>query len=83
MVVPREFPISTAHPRELIDDLVESLALDELHGVIGRLAVLAHLEDRHDVGVVQPRRGPGLALEPLELLGVGPPGGGEATWPRP
>ena len=59
-----------AEPCQLVDDLVEPLALDELHGVIGRLAVLADLEDRHDVGVVQPRRRLRLAAEPLQRLGV-------------
>ena len=29
-----------------------------------------HAEDRHDVGVVQPRRGPGLAVEPQQLPGM-------------
>ena len=33
----------------------------------------ADAEDRHDVGVVQPRRGLGLAGEPGELGGVGQP----------
>ena len=33
--------------------------------------VLAHAEDRDDVGVVQPRRGPRLPLEPQHLLRVG------------
>ena len=33
--------------------------------------VPAHAEDRHDVGVVQPRRRPRLPLEPQHLLGVG------------
>ena len=42
---------------------VEALAVDQLHGVVEVLAVLADVEDRHDVGVVQPRRRPRLALE--------------------
>ena len=56
--------------RQLVDDQLEPLALDELHGVEDDLAVLAHLEDRHDIGVVQPRRGPRLAAEPLQRLAV-------------
>ncbi len=32
--------------------------------------MLAHAEDRHDVGVVQLRGGAGLALEPAARLGV-------------
>ena len=51
--------------RSSCDDQVQALALDELHGIEADIAVLAHLEDRHDVGVVQPRRGAGLAAEPL------------------
>ena len=57
-------------PAQLVDDRVEPLALDELHGVEADLAVLADLEDRHDVGVVQPGRGPRLAAEPLQGLAV-------------
>ena len=67
---PRQASARVAQPRQLVDDLVEPLALDELHGVVGRLAVLADLEDRHDVGVVQPRRGLRLAAEPLQGLAV-------------
>ena len=33
--------------------------------------VPSHAEDRHDIGVVQPRRGPRLPLEAQYLLGVG------------
>ena len=58
-------PTVLAEPAELVDDLVEPLAPDELHGVIGYLAVPAHLEHWHDVGVVQPRRRLRLAAEPL------------------
>ena len=54
-----------AEPPQLGDDRVEPLTLDELHGVEADISVLAHLEDRHDVGVVQPGRGAGLAAEPL------------------
>ena len=44
---------------------VEPLALDELHGVEADVSILAHLVDRHDVGVVQSCGGAGLAAEPL------------------
>ena len=54
-----------AEPPQLGDDQVQALALDELHGIEADIAVLADLEDRHDVGVVQPGRGAGLAAEPL------------------
>ena len=66
-----------AEPPQLGDDLVEPLALDELHGVEADVAVLADLEDRHDVGVVQPRRGLRLAAEPLQGHRGRP-----TTWPR-
>ena len=59
-----------AKPLQLIQHGVEPLALDELHDVVRRLFLLAHAEDRHDVGVVQLGRGPGFALEPASLLGV-------------
>ena len=49
---------------------VQALALDVLHGVVVHPVVLADAEDRHDVGVVEHGRGAGLALEPLELVGV-------------
>jgi hypothetical protein len=50
---------------QLGDDGVEPLAVDELHGIVADFAILAHLVNRHDVGVVQPGRGAGLAAEPL------------------
>ena len=53
-------------PLDLAQDVVQALALDELHGVVVQALVLADAEDRHDVGVVQPGRGPGLAPEPLQ-----------------
>ncbi len=59
-------PPGIAQPRQLVDDLVEPLALDELHRVVGHLAVAADLVDRHDVGVVQPRRRLRLAAEPFQ-----------------
>ena len=52
---------------QLVEDGVQALALDELHGVVVDAVVLADAEDRHDVGVVQPGRGPGLAAEPLQV----------------
>jgi hypothetical protein len=50
----------------LPQQLVEPLAIDELHGVVGGAADLADVEDRHDVGVVQTRRRPRLTQEPLQ-----------------
>ena len=45
-------------------------APDELHDVVVDAFVLADAEDRHDVRVVQPGRGLGLAVEPEQDLGV-------------
>ena len=55
-------------PPHLFQDLVERLAGDELHHVVMHAALVAHTEDRHDVGVVQPGRRPGLTLEAPDLL---------------
>ena len=57
-------------PPQLVDDQVEPLALDELHGVVADVAVLADLEDRHDVGVVELRRRPRLAAEAGQRLEI-------------
>ena len=45
---------------QLGDHGVQALSLDELHGVEADVTIVADLEDRHDIGVVQswPRRGP-------------------------
>ena len=50
---------------QLGNDRIEPQAIDELHGIEADIPVLADLMDRHDVGVVQPGRGAGLAAEPL------------------
>ena len=63
--VPVGLRIAGTKPPELIDDLVEPLALDQLHGVEGKVALPPHLEHRDDIGVVQPCRGAGLAAESL------------------
>ena len=52
--------IAGTKPPELIDDLVEPLALDQLHGVEAKIALTPNLEDRDDIGMVQPCRGSGL-----------------------
>ena len=59
-----------AEPPQLVDDPVEALARDELHRIVEDLARLAHLEDRHDVGVMQPGRRPRLAMEPFHQRAV-------------
>jgi hypothetical protein len=44
--------------------------VDELHDVVVQAVLLADAEHRDDVGVVQPRRRPRLALEPPQVPGV-------------
>ena len=62
---------SPPQPAQFLQDGVEAHAGDELHDVVVMAVVPTHAEDRHDVGVVQPRRGPRLPLEAQHLLGVG------------
>src|SRR5262249_10893195 len=57
-------------PPQLVDHRVQALALDELHRVVADLTVLADLEDRHDIGVMQPGRGAGLAAAPLQSRAI-------------
>src|SRR5439155_25431640 len=45
---------------------IDSLALNELHRVVGQAASRADAEDWHNVTVVQPRRRLCLALEALQ-----------------
>ena len=52
---------------QLVQDAIQALAPDELHGEVVHALVLADAEDRHDVGMVQPRRRPRLAAESLEV----------------
>ena len=54
-------------PAEIPDDGGERPALDELHGVVMHALLTAHRVDRHDVRVVEQRRGVRLELEPLPL----------------
>src|SRR5262249_17293587 len=60
----------TAEPPDLVQDRVEAQARDESHHVVVLPLRLAHAEDRHDVGVVQPRRRPRLAVEPEQVPGI-------------
>ena len=62
---------------QLADYRVQALAVDELHRVVSDVTVLAHVEDRHDVGMVQPGRGPGFAAEPGQRRAVA--AGGEGS----
>jgi hypothetical protein len=64
----------TAH---LVQHGVQSLAVNELHGVVMDALVFADAEHRHDVGMVQPGRRAGLAAEALELLGLHQRTGGQ------
>ena len=57
-------------PPQVLQHHVQPQTGDELHHEVVMPVLPAHAEDRHDVGVVQPRRRPGLALEPPHLLGV-------------
>ncbi len=58
-----------------MDEGGQAAAVDELHGVVVDSLLATDVEDGHDVRVVQLRRGLGLDLESLPLLGVD--GGGE------
>ena len=62
-------------PSQPVDEPVEALAVDELHGVVEQVAVRADAEDRHDIGVVQPARGACLAVEPRGRHGPADRGG--------
>ena len=62
--------LQALEPAQLADQGGQGLALDELHRVVMHAPLAADREDRHDVGVVQLRRGLGLDLEPLQLPGV-------------
>ena len=54
----------------IVQHVVERPAGDELHGEVMQPRLLSHAMDRHDVGVMQPRGRPRLALEPLEAAGI-------------
>jgi hypothetical protein len=62
-----------AQPPQIVEDLIQGMPLDELHGIVVHPLIFAHTVDRHDVGVVQPRRRAGLESEPLNLGGREPP----------
>jgi hypothetical protein len=53
--------------RQLVQDVVQALALDELHCEVVHALVLADAEDRHDVGMVQTCRRPRLTPEAFEV----------------
>ena len=65
-------PSGSARGRgSLLEHGVEPAAGDVLHDVEMPPLVLADAEDRHDVGVVQPAGGLGLAAEPGEVAVLG------------
>src|SRR5262245_38379633 len=53
-----------------MEDCGEAAALYKLHGVIVNALIATDAENRHDVRMVQLRRGLGLDLKSLALLGV-------------
>ena len=55
---------------QVLDDCCQRLALDVLHGVIVHAALAADAEHRHDVRVIQARRGLCFVLESLQLPGI-------------
>ena len=55
--------LGRSKPPDLVQHRVERQPPDELHDVEVNALVLADAEDRHDVGVVQPGGGLGLAVE--------------------
>ena len=56
-----------------LDAVLEGIALHQFHGDEGLAALLVDIVDGADVGMIQRRGGPGLALEALEgLLVIAP-----------
>ncbi len=53
---------------EILDDLVQALAMDKLHGVVVDASFLTSAEDRHDVRVVEPGRRLRFTPEAFPLL---------------
>ena len=52
------------------DDLIERLAVEELHHQIGIALMIAQVIDDDDVGVLQHAGGFGLTVEALEQVGI-------------
>jgi hypothetical protein len=69
-VVPGRLPIATSQPGQLVDELVKPVVLKELHGVKGDIALTPDLENRHNIGVMQSRRGLRLATGLLQRVAV-------------
>ena len=60
-----------AEPADVGQDLVQAVTGDVLHGVVADAVVLAVVEDRDDIGVVQLGRRAGFVMEPPEVVGAG------------
>ena len=56
-----------SQPPHFFHDLIQSLALDELHGVIMDALMFADAEDRDNIAMVQLRGGTGLAPEAFQV----------------
>jgi hypothetical protein len=52
---------------DVVEHVVQADPGDVLHGVRADAVLLAEVEDRDDVGVMQPRRRAGLDLEPPQI----------------
>ena len=64
-------PLVRAEPADVGHDLVQAVTGDVLHGVVADAVVLAVVEDRDDIGVVQLGRRAGFVMEPPEVVGSG------------
>src|SRR6516165_3365545 len=56
------------------EDLIQALAMNVLHSIEMHSVLLAHAEDRYDVGMMQPCRCLGLALEAFQQRWLQQPG---------
>jgi hypothetical protein len=61
----------SAQPADVLQHLLQAHAIDALHRVVENAVLLAVVEDRHDVGMVQPRGRAGLGLEPPQIGRIG------------
>ena len=68
---PSPVPLVRAEPADVGQDLVQAVTGDVLHGVVADAVVLAVVEDRDDIGVVQLGRRAGFVMEPPEVVGAG------------
>ncbi len=59
----------------VLRSLVEALTRDQLHAEVMLILELTDLEDRHNVGMIEPSDRLGLVLKPADFIGTGEPGG--------